>query len=537
MQSFIIKPILGLKTNVAPNDPSLFQMVGDYTALTHCVDGRNVDYGRTRNACAKSVGTAEWSNSAIGSPTNCLGIFELYDGTNRTYWMVYDGDVYRYDSGRDPQEVADAGATAFASDPLDIYSMIQYGSYFVFSDFGENTPYCSDFNDANLTKLVNAGTEYKGKFLESFQRRILLANITSGMAALGDRSLIWTDVNPTPSTSCTFGSGDPPTNHLYLPVDDIITGMKRMGKNACFVASANSINRLDYYANYVTPFGFTTVVENQGWTNHHSIIDIGGMHLGFNKNYGFCAFNGSPDFPLGGRPISYDIENWIRDIRAGYYGAIVGAVNPFKNEASWTVPLDGSSTPNTVLSYDYVERKWRRKDIVARYIVPATISTDLTWTMLINNLGYTTWSDLGNLRWADLIDETPDLMFSPADGKLYYNGTEADNGSAWDGFRIEPIMDFGEPNNRDLLLEIWFNLAETGSYSLYCYYRGGDTVGECKAAAWTTLPEISCDSPSNAVTRLAETNRFHQIKWGTDVADEPFIVSEIEFKYVTQGRY
>ena len=537
MQSFIIKPVLGLKTNVAYDDPSLFEYIGDNMALTYCVDGRNVDYGRTRNACAKSVGVSEWSNTAVSSPSYCLGIFELYDGTNRVYWIIYDGDVYRYDSSRDPQEVADAGATAFASGAADLYSMIQHGNFFVFSDFGEHTPYCSDFNDATLSKLASAGTEYKGKFLESFQRRILMAHITSGITSFGDRSLIWTDVNPVPASSCTFGAGDPPTNHLYIPTDDAITGLKRMGKNACFVYTNNSSNRLDYYANYVTPFGFTTVLENQGFTNHHSILDIGGVHLGFNKNYGFCAFDGSPNFPLGGRPLSWDIENLVRDIRAGYYNKIVGAINPFKNEVAWAVPLEGSAVPNAVLFYNYVEKKWRRKDITANYLAPAVIGTNLTWTMLVNDLGYTTWSDLGNLRWADLVNETPDLMFSATDGKLYYNGTEAYDGSAWDGYRIEPILNFGDKNDKDLLEEIWFNLSEVGDYNLYCYYRGGDTVGECKAASWTALTEMSCNSPANPVIRPAVTNRYHQIKWGTDGADEPFVVSEIEFKYVPQERY
>jgi hypothetical protein len=82
MESFFIYPILGLKTSVAQSDASLFQMVNQNTAAVHCVDGRNIDFGRTQNACAKSVGQAIWSNSATASTTACLGIFYLDDGTN-----------------------------------------------------------------------------------------------------------------------------------------------------------------------------------------------------------------------------------------------------------------------------------------------------------------------------------------------------------------------------------------------------------------------------------------------------------------------
>jgi len=115
--------------------------------------------------------------------------------------------------------------------------------------------------------------------------------------------------------------------------------------------------------------------------------------------------------------------------------------------------------------------------------------------------------------------------------------TDADDGSDLDGYRVEPVMDFGRPNDKDLLLEIWFSIVKTGSYALYVSYRGGDTLAEVNDASWEALGEVSFNSPSDAVTRLAKVNRFHQIKYGTDGADEPFIVNNIEFKYVPQGRY
>jgi hypothetical protein len=128
--------------------------------------------------------------------------------------MVYDGDVYRYDSSRDPQEVADAGATAFASDATDFYSFIKYGSYMVFADFAEHTPYCSDYNDANLLKLISGGTEFKFRYLESFARRIIGAYSDQ---TNGNIEIRWSNANPTPNTSCTFAARKPYTKHkLYI---------------------------------------------------------------------------------------------------------------------------------------------------------------------------------------------------------------------------------------------------------------------------------------------------------------------------------
>lgn len=528
MESFYIYPILGLKTSVAQSDASLFQMISQNTAAVHCVEGRNIDFGRTQNACAKSVGQAIWSNSATASTTTCLGIFYLDDGTNVTYWIIYDGNVYRYNGTRDPVEVVDAGATAFASGTMDFYSMIRYGNYFIFADRAEHEPYCSDNNDANLLKLISSGTAYKFRYLESFQRRIIGAYSDQ---TDGDIEIRWSNLMPTPNTDCVFAT----TNQLYVPNDDPITGIRRMGRNACFVYCKDSINRLDYYPDYSSPFGFTTILENQGAANHHSIVDVGNQHFFLNRNYGFCSYNGGNQII----PISRDIENWVSGIRESYYPHIIGQALPFRNRVAWTVPLEGSTTPNAILLYDYFEKKWERRDIACRYLAPMVISTDLTWTKLTTDLGFTTWADMGNLRWADLVTETPVIALSGTDGKLYYLGTEANETAAWDGYRVEPMMNFGKPNNKSVLEEIWFSLADVGDYSLYVYYRGGDTEGALKAANWTATDEVDCNSPNEAVCRLnnvtKQAYRYHQIKWGTDGADEPFVVNQIEFRYVPES--
>ena len=530
MKSLILYPILGLKTNVPYTDPSLFKWLGEGVAQSHCVDGRNIDFARTRNACSKSEGLGNWSNDAVATPSYCQGIFELYDGTNRVIWMVYDGDVYRYDSSRDPQEVADAGATAFASDAADLYSFIRYGSYMVFADRAEHTPYCSDYNDANLIKLISSGTEFKFRYLESFARRIIGAYSDQSN---GNIEIRWSNANPTPNTDCAFAA----SNQLYVPNDDPITGIKKMGQNACYVYCENSINRLDYYVNYNAPFGFTTMVDGQGATNHHSIVNENSANYFYNKNYGFCAYSGGAQIV----PISTDIENWTRDIKVSSTPYIVGAALPFKNSIAWTVPLEAASTPNAILIYDYAENKWTRRDFTAHYLAPIIRASNVTWTKLITELDYTTWTSLGALRWTDLISETPSLACSATDGELYTLSTESNNGSDYDGYRIEPALAFGGNNRHSILTEIWFSIVSGGAFSLYVEYRSGNTETELRNANWVALDEVSLNEPENAVCYIngetQKSNRLHQIKWGTDSDNEQFIVNQIEFIYKSEGRY
>ena len=302
-----------------------------------------------------------------------------------------------------------------------------------------------------------------------------------------------------------------------------------------FLYGENSIDRIDHYASWTTPFGIVNMVAYQGAVNHHSIVDFGDRHYLFNKNYGFCEYRGK-EFPHGGRPISTDIEDKIGDIGAGYYDQIIGAESPFTKEVVWAVPMDGSGYPSHLMFYNYLDGTWRVEDKPSRYIDAWTIWTDMTWTDIVA-LGYTTWSDFGNARWSDFISNKPYLSFGNTDGHAYYIGTEADAGGALDGYRVEPVLDFGRPNDKDMLLEIWFDIVNTGSYSMYVSYRGGNTVAEVKNSSWESLGEVSFNDPSNAITRLAKVNRLHQIKYGTDAADEPFVVNGIEFRFAPQGRY
>lgn len=525
MESIIIQPILGLKTTVPANDATLFN--GN---ACHCVDMRNVDFNRIRNAANKTTGATQYTSAQNDQKTRCLGVFELH-GSDATDHIVFDnGKFYYIAADRSQTNVDAATPVTFGQSSDALMSMVQYGNYIIFTDRSRTlTPYKWSNGDANLTKLIQASTEFKFSYLEIFQRRIIGAYSDQ---TNGDIEIRWTDALPN-WASLEF----PAANQQFKPGNDAISGIKKFGSNACFLYGVNSVDSIDYYQNYETPFAIRNLVSNQGCASHHSIIDIGSAHLLFNKFYGFCAYSGGTDFPAGGRPISEPIENLIGGINPLYYHLIIGTFVPQRSEACWAVPLRGASANNTLLFYDIRTGNWRTKDIEAGYIDFWTLDTSLTWSDLAA-LGYTYWSDFGIMRWSDLISSNPSMVHGNTGGHLYLDSGESNLGEAWDGWRTEPIMPLPlQGSNRSLLLEIWFSLPSTGSYSLYVWHRSGDTVGECETAPWTYLEEVSCDSPSNAVCHLAECNRYHQIRWGTDQASESFSVNAIEFKFVPQGPY
>ena len=532
MQSFRTIPVLGLKTAVAENDQSLLRMVSETTALTYDTGGVNVDYHRFKGACSKAYGSVQWSASANAQATKCLGLFELYDGTNRNHLIFDNGKVFLYNSNRTPVALTDVGDSTFNQTVNQPYSIIPFGGYVIFADYGTTTPMKWVHGAANLTKLILSGTEYKFRYLQEFQRRVIGAYSDQ---TNGDIEIRFTDALPAWAT-LSF----PTANQLFKPEgDDSITGLKKLGANALYLYSDDSISRVDYYPDAAAPFGMTTMVAGYGCTNHSSIVSVGNAHYLFNKDLGFCAYSGGTEFPAGGRPISEDIETDLAGMNSAYYGAIVGEFVPFTQEICWTVPLIGDTTPSHLLFFNITDGTWRKESKPLRFVDTWLTFPDYTWNNLITDLGGTgaVWTAATTNSWAKYAAQLHRLVYANIDGHLYYQASESDNGSDIDAYRIEPVMDFGSPVDRDLLLELWFGVVYAADFLVDVYHRSGDTVGECTGASWTSLGSVDCNSPDNAVLYCSENNRFHQIKWGTDKADERFVVNKIVYKFVRQGPY
>ncbi len=530
LSSFKIIPILGLKTDVPINDPSLFKMAGNNVALTHDTGGQNVSYTRKRNACTKDYGYAEWSNTATAQATKCLGLFELAVGTTLDHIFFDNGKCYVYDNANDPVVKEDSGTTTFANDNKDLYSAIQVGEYMVFADRAEHTPYKWKNAESNLTKLIQSGTEYKFRYLESFQRRVIGAYSDQ---TDGDIEIRWsTDWPTTAITSLNF----PAANQAWIPNDDTITGIRRMGLDRCYIYCDDSIHSLNYASNYKLPFYLRNINNAQGCEGHHSVVNLGDRHYFFNRNYGFCEFRGDT-FPFGGRPISYDIETTIQGISTQYMSQIVGTFSPKDREVAWAVPLGGAAMPTHILFYNIDTGHWRKRNIAARYIDNWRINLDYTWSDLASDVGGTgTWADAGSAWWADYISESSRFVHGNTDGDLHYTVGENYNTANFDGYRIEPAMDFGDSSRVDILQEIWFSIGSVGSFSIDIYHRSADTVGALASTSWTALDSLSCNSPTRPRITCQKTGRFHQIKWGTDLKDEKFEVHSIELMYNPQGR-
>jgi len=524
MNYLTIKPLLGTKNNCPIDSPTLYEAISETIFLTHDVGGQNFDLNREKDSCSKSFGRAQWSNSATAQKTKCLGLMELWDGTNRNHLYWDNGKFYVYGgaTGRDPVAIEDAGTTTFATDDVDLYSIINFGGYAIFADRGEHTPYKWKHGDANTTKLILSGTEYKFRYL------MHLANMIIGVYSdqtNGNLDVRYTGALPTWAT-LEFAAA----NQFYKPEGDApLTGCNKLGHNTGFLFSEEDITRMDYYSGSTPVFTAVRILRGWGSINHACIVSDGINLYAFDKNRGFYKFNGVNE-PI---VISDDYEGMINRIPATYYNLITGKQIPFTNEIAWNIPVDSDITPSKIIFYNTKTGQWRHENKAARCLDVWQLMSTLTWNDLII-LTDDVWPT--QHAWAYYINESPSLVFGNSNGHLYSSTSEGDNASDWDGYRIEPIIPF-DTRYFTRLLEIWISIAEKINASIDFWWRGGDTVGELEQETWISLGSISMNSPSDPVIYPDQTARLHQIKWGTNLKSEPFSVNDIKFGYVTQGKY
>jgi len=583
---FDFVPALGRKTDVPQNDPTLFKTFEGIRA-SHDVGGINFDLSRTKHCCSKALGDTVWSNTTSVETGAVQGMFELYDSSaNRNKMIMKNGVLQVYDGSKDPgakvpfilsfdsgggvigtttdtipvpargDTISEAGtgdasgvvaryeaygapwdsngtgtgniwlseSTGTWTDNSDLAigtntsvctldgtadspdfsttitnhtSMVRAGDYVVFSDRGTNIPYKWKHGDDYLTPLDVSGGDgtsaYKGRYLANFSRRIILAYCENDSSP--ELSIRWTSAWPgTSILNCNMSDDD----QLYLNSDDPITGIKNLGIDRCYIYSERSISNFVYYPDYESPFRSYVVVPDIGGINNESIVNLWNYHIFLNEYYGFMRFDCSKRPVPVGEDIEADFQNvkWdkVRD-------HAVGRFIPSIRCAVWTLPMAGSNTPNRLVFYHEPTGQWFWEDKIYYFL--------------------SQWYDSD--QWKLMLGGTSQHIYE-------YSGTSDAVGNL-DGYRIEPIMDFGNPFIKKRVKEVWFEVIAGGDYSIDLSWRGGDTVKEVTAASWSSVGNVNINSPQKPVIDIDQTHRLHQMKWGTNLDAEDYQVNKITIGY------
>jgi len=393
--------------------------------------------------------------------------------------------------------------TTFANTSGDFYSCCRYGSYMIFADRAEHELYKWKHGDQRLTPLITTAgaTLYKFRYVFEWQRRIF--GVYSDQTN-GDIELRYTDALPTWS-DVDF----PAANQLYKPTTDSFSGVSKMGSNSMYLYGTESISRLEYIGDVTVPFQIISMVDDQGNDAPYSIINAYGCNWFFNKNYGFVRYlGGSTLVPQDS--ISQPIDDMIQTIDSRYYSQITGVYLPLQKELCWAVPLNAATTPNALLYYDPEQKMWRYQDFSTHCVNVFTRAAG----------------------------EYKKPVFGTSDGYVYQiAGDTLPSTSNLSSYRVEPILDFGDPYVMKTVTEIWFDIVAGGDYSIDVSYRVGDTTKELLGASWTALGSLSLNDPAEPYLPVSVTGRKIQFKWGTDVDSEYFSINAIHLVYDKETRW
>lgn len=503
---------------------SLFKMLNQSGTAFETFDtgGYNWDTAKKPGELRKSGGYRKWYGTAISTGDRWQELFILDDGTNRNICGVYGGKFYKFETNGSAVRIENATPVTFhLTDPI---CMVQYGAYALISSIS-TAPQKWMHGDAYLTGLIQAGTAFKFKFLEQFQNRIIGAYSDQ---TNGNIDIRWTNALPS-MASLEF----PATNQIYKPDSDVgITGMKRLGNLRLLLYGRASIHAIDYFPDYASePFNATPIATGIGTDSHHSIVDTGSSHQFYDRNKGFIEMSGAGAWKV----ISDPVATLLETISSNYLQRIVGRYSRFTNNTAWIVPLDGAVTPSAMLIYSNTTGEWSRRNIAQTAFVYDHWDSwsGLTWTQLraLDTVNHR-WPTSG--KWSDYLTHYEgDMLFGNTTGYAYRDfGNDEDEASTFAAWRIEPVISQPAKSRTKRFQELHFEATTQGSFSLDVYWRGAVSEQAVASASWESIGSVSlAGGQTESILYFDKAAKFHQFKFGTDLKDEPFKISQ----YVLKG--
>jgi hypothetical protein len=129
-----------------------------------------------------------------------------------------------------------------------------------------------------------------------------------------------------------------------------------------------SIWRMSYIGSPAI-FQFDEVLPGYGTPSRNSIAQYGNLIFYLGQEGFDLLVNGTERVPIGYQKID---STFLAEVDPSYMHKVIGAIDPQKRIVSWIYPGPGSSsgTPNRMISYNWLTKKWAPADIDAEWIYP-----------------------------------------------------------------------------------------------------------------------------------------------------------------------
>lgn len=282
-------------------------------------------------------------NSTAASGTPISGItMQNSDGTYYNF-LGTSTKLYRFDNTNMTDVTRAAGAYTATS-----WSFAKYGTWIVATDFADDVQVLKDLGSGtNFVAL--GGSPPKAKYCLVNSGHLILAYIDDGTAY--PKKIIWSAREDIEDYSASLVTGS--DSQEFPDMDGVITGIGALG-DAFVLAAQNSLT-IGYYAGGTYTYNFQiNAVQNIGCFFPGSFVSIGSEVFFWGKD-SIYRFNGEAP------PI--DIGNKIKKtlfslINLSYSQKITVACDKVNSLILWAFPSTGSTNPDTILIYNYLEDRF-----------------------------------------------------------------------------------------------------------------------------------------------------------------------------------
>ena len=346
------------------------------------------------------------SINSFGSVSNAgdaklKGLYAVKDNSGTVNLFAgNETKLYKFNaSTSDLDNVTKSGGSYSLSADNERWRFIQFGtSVIACGGIGEPLQEFTLGTDTLFADL--AGTPPKADFVAVVRDQVWTANIDEGSGRVPYR-VRWSAIND--ATSWTVGTDQ--ADFQDIPDAGAITGI--VGGTYATILMEKSIVRASYVG---TPliYQIDKVETTRGCTFSGSVANIGQFIFFLNED-GFYLFDGRSSQAIGQEKIN---KFFFNDANIGQIDKISAAVDPENNIVVWSYVSNSSltNTPDKLLIYNYVLKRWSIAEVEADLIAP------------FYTAGYT-------LEQLDNLASNMDGLTGALDSNIYKGGTLLFGGS------------------------------------------------------------------------------------------------------------
>lgn len=300
---------------------------------------------------------------ATALTARCQGAYSMIDTSGNARNFFGDATkLYRMTpSDAGPVDITRASGGAYAVGSTERWSMTLFGSRVIATDFTDAIQSYVEGTDSKFSAMITSGiTSLKARYIAVIKDWVFLGNTTDGTNGPQPQRVWWSAIDdptnfPTPGTSAA-SAAQSDFQDLLGDFGWIQGVVGNLGTADGAIIQERGVWRV-VYSGPPTIFAFFIAEGVRGTPAPGSIVQFSNIVYYLGED-GFYAFDGTSSEPIGFQKID---KTFFADLDQSLFYRITSTVDPINQIIYWAYPgagHDASGTPNRVLAYHRVLKRW-----------------------------------------------------------------------------------------------------------------------------------------------------------------------------------